>query len=405
MTDLPTLKQRACAAVDELADELFGLARRMYAEPELSGAESRASAWLADLLEAHGFTVQRAVAGLPTAFRADWGNGGPALGFLAEYDALPVVGHGCGHNIIGTSCAGAAIAVARALQGSGLPARAVVMGCPDEELNGGKVPMVKHGAFAGLDACMQVHPSTATRLWAPTPAALSMLATFNGKAAHTASVPWLGVNALNAAVLCINALGLLKQHMTEDVRIPATITDGGGVPNVVSERAEVRIHITVRDPVYLHTVIEQVMNCARGAALATGATVEFWQSPVYLPHRPNGPLGELLAGSLRDLGLTVSPPLLAARASTDVGNVSQEIPTACALLSIAPPSVKGHTHEMAAATVTAEGRQALLDAAKAMAMTALAVYQNPALLEHMRRDFALGPRCAPGTPFDVEELI
>ena len=380
----------------KLLKELAALEKEMlhynlwlYENPELPRQEYRAAEEMSSWLEKHGFKVVKGVAELPTAFVATYqnGSGGGEVGFLAEYDALPVVGHGCGHNIIATSSAGAAIAVARWLERTNTAGKVIVFGCPDEEYDGGKVPMIESGIFTpGLSAALHIHPGMVNRLWGWTPSATSMLMKFHGKAAHSAYEPEEGINALHALLIAFRALDALRHHVKDGTRMPATITDGGGAPNAVPAYAEARIHLTAVEKEHLLEVIEKVKNCGRGGALAAGAEVEFWEGPIYDHMLLNKVLGDRMNSHFMRTGMKTLPPE-AGTASTDVGNVSVTVPTCAATIKIADPDIKMHSKEFAMATISQRGEKALKDAAAIMALTAMDVIVDELLREQVRVEF------------------
>lgn len=361
----------------------------LYENPELPREEYRAAEEISGWLEKHGFKVEKGVAELPTAFVATYqgGSGGPEVGFLAEYDALPVIGHGCGHNIIATSCVGAAISAARWLKASQSAGKVIVYGCPDEEYDGGKVPMIESGLFSPrLNAALHIHPGMVNRLWGWTPSATSMVMKFHGKAAHSAYEPEEGINALHALLVTFRALDALRHHVKDGTRMPATITDGGGAPNAVPAYAEARIHLTALEKEHLLEVIEKVKNCGRGGALATGADVEFWEGPIYDHMLLNETLGGRVNSHFERLGLDTIPPV-AGTASTDVGNVSVVVPTCAATIAIAEEDIKMHSREFAIATVSDRGVKAMKDAAAIMALTAVDIFKDENLRERVRKEF------------------
>ncbi len=374
--------------VKSLEAEMFHYSRWLYENPELPRQEYIAAEKLCSWLKGHGFSVQGSLGGLPTAFVAayQFGSGGPEVGFLAEYDALPAVGHGCGHNIIASSAAGAGIALARWLERTKTPGRVIVYGCPDEEYDGGKVPMVEGGLFPEtLNAVLHIHPGHINSLWGWTPAATSMLMKFYGKSAHTASEPEEGINALHALLVAFRALDALRHHVRDGTRMPATITDGGGAPNAVPSYAEARIHLTASERDYLVSLIEKVKNCGRGGALATGAEVKFWEGPVYDHLILNEAIGERMGQHFTGIGLDLKNNKTAI-GSTDVGNVSVAAPTCVGTIAIAGPETKMHSKEFALATVSPHGEKALRDAAAIMALTALDVISDQALRDRVNRE-------------------
>lgn len=379
-------KIRIYKEAEKIFPEVFELNRWLYENPELPRNEYRAVEKTTDYLKQNGFEIQYKTAGLDTAFTAKYvvGEGGPKIGFLAEYDALPEVGHGCGHNIIASSCVGAAVALSRSIK---TPVELIVYGTPDEEYDGGKIIMAEAGVFSDLDAAMQIHVSTdRNEVGVSSTPHQTMVVSFHGKPAHTAANPTEGVNALNAVILTFVALNAILQYLKPGTRIPATITHGGGAPNAVPQFAQMRIHVTTLEPDYLLEVVEKIENCARAGGLATGAKVDIWKGPIYKKLYPNKILTEILEENMRALGRKLQDPP-PATAATDVGNVSRECPTIMAHISLDLPGAALHTKEVAAATVGEKGEKALTDSIKAMAGTAVDIITNPKLLAEMKNEF------------------
>jgi amidohydrolase len=368
---------------------LLDLNRWLYEHPETGENEHLASAKLMAVLADEGFCVTAGIAGLPTAFRAEYSLGGDGLsvGLLAEYDALPDIGHGCGHNIIAASCIGTALALKESLAGSG--GQVVVFGTPAEETIGGKIQMTNQGAFWGIDIAMSVHPSHRSAVGGSSLASHPLEITFKGRPAHAAAAPQDGINALDALVEAYMAMRMLRVHMRDDVRMPGIITYGGAVPNIVPEKAVARFSLRAADSDYLETVIEKVKACARGAAMASGATVDFHHyEPLFEAMNNNAVMGSLFAKHLQELGYPVEYLKPTQRGgSTDVGNVSQIVPTIHPSIAIGADQLSAHTREFAEATVSSQGEKALMDAALAMAMTVVDIKAEPALLDEIRDEF------------------
>ncbi|MDR7536137.1 MAG: M20 family metallopeptidase [Armatimonadota bacterium] len=382
------MHERIVAAIDAAADELIALSRRIHATPETAFAEHKAAAWLTEALERYGFAVERGIAGLETAFRAQMRGArpGPTVALLAEYDALPEIGHACGHNLIATAAVGAGVGLAAVREV--LPGTAVVLGTPAEEGGGGKVIMLERGAFAGVDVAIMFHPAGYTLAERPSLASYRLTVKFTGRAAHAAAAPYEGVNALDALVQTFTAVGLLRQQLRDDARVHGIITYGGAAPNIIPDRAEAVFTCRAADAAYAREVLERVIACARGAAVATGATLEHAARKGYDAIRPNRALAQAFARHLERLGIAQDePPERPRMGSTDMGDVSQVIPAIHPYVSIGPTDLAGHTVEFREAAVSAKGFAAMLAAAKAMALTAYDVLADPALLEQVRRDF------------------
>ena len=376
------------AAIDAASAELVDLARRIHATPEVGFQERQASTWLSETLQRHGMRIQRGVADLDTAFRAEasGSDAGPTVAILAEYDALPEIGHACGHNLICTAAIGAGIGLA-ALR-TRLPGRALVLGTPAEEGGGGKVIMLKRGAFEGVDAAMMFHPAGYTLAERPSLASYRLSLKFTGKPAHAAAAPHEGINALDAMIQTFASIGLLRQQIRDDARVHGIITYGGAAPNIIPDRAEAAFSARATDSGYAKKVLERVIACAQGAAMATGATLEHTVRKGYDAIKPNRALADSFSQHLERLGWPQDPqPERPRMGSTDMGDVSQVIPSIHPYVSIGPKALAGHTVEFREAALSERGLAAMLAAAKAMALTAYDVLSQPELMTRVRRDF------------------
>jgi amidohydrolase len=387
--DIEELKLKAKDSVEVQRQQLVQLSLSIHDNPELGFQEEKASVWLTDYLKDKGFHIERGIAGLPTAFRATYGRGKPRVALLAEYDALPKIGHACGHNIIGVSAVGAAVAskaIVDELGGS-----IVAMGTPGEEGLGGKIDMVKGGAFEQIDVALIVHPDTRDMSTEEALAASTLEAEFFGRPAHAASQPHKGINALDAMILAFTAINSLRQHIRDDARIHGIITDGGEAPNIVPAHSAAVFLVRALDDDYLSKLKVRVLNCFAGASIATGARLEYrWRDRIYAPMKNNMILAGLFGQNLESLGRQVEAfdPRFGL-GSTDMGNVSQVVPSIHAAIAIAPGEVLIHTPEFAAAAASEAGHNGLLDAAKAMAMTVVDILQ-PGMIDRIRQEFGRG---------------
>lgn len=418
-------KQAVQRAVERLAPTLRATSRAIYAEPELGHQEHKASARLAGLLEDAGFEVRRGAAGMPTAFVAAWPAGagpasgqtrpgtqagpagGPTVALLAEYDALPGVGHGCGHNLIGTAAVGAGMALA-SLGAGAFPGRVLVVGCPAEEGGvdgaGGKVLHIQAGTFSGVDAALMVHPGSLDAGSGESACRLALEINFKGKAAHAAGAPHEGINALEAVIQTFNAVNALRQHLPTTVRVHGIVAKGGEAPNVVPDEGLIRLYVRAPTLDELRPAAEKVKNCARGAALATGCQVDFCEfAHTYLDLRANRPLDEAFAKNMAALGRPLSREQAESgrgMGSTDTGNVSHVVPAIHPYVAVCerPGGPPSHSREFAEATVGAAGEVALIVAAKALAMTCLDLLLSPGTLAAVRKAGparkSAGPRAA-----------
>jgi amidohydrolase len=383
------LKLKVKDSVESQRQQLTRLSLNIHDNPELGFKEEKASAWLAGYLEDNGFHVERGIAGLPTAFRATYGQGSPRVALLAEYDALPKIGHGCGHNIIGVSAVGAGVASKHIIDQLG--GSVVVMGTPGEEGFGGKIDMVKAGAFREIDVAMIVHPDTRNMSTEEALAASTLEVEFFGRPAHAAGQPHKGINALDALILAFTSINSLRQHIRGDARIHGIITDGGEAPNIVPAHSAAVFLVRALDDDYLAELRDRVLNCFTGASVATGARLEYrWRDRTYAPMKNNMTLAGLFKQNLKSLGREVEAfePRFGL-GSTDMGNVSQVVPSIHPAIAIAPRDVLIHTPEFAAAAVSDAGHNGLLDAAKAMAMTVADILQS-GTIDRIRQEFRRG---------------
>ncbi|MFW6118643.1 MAG: M20 family metallopeptidase, partial [Chloroflexota bacterium] len=349
----------------------------------------KASAWLTGYLEDNGFYVEQGIAGLATAFRATYGQGRPRIALLAEYDALPKIGHGCGHNIIATSAVGAAVASKSVIDQLG--GSIVVLGTPGEEAFGGKIDMVKAGAFKEIDVAMIVHPDVHNMVTVQALSCSSLEVEFFGQPAHAAAQPHKGINALEAMILAFTAINSLRQHIRSEARIHGIITDGGEAANIVPAHSAAVFLIRAQDDEYLAELKNKVLNCFEGASVATGARLEYrWREKAYAPMKNNSNLAGLFKQNLESLGRHVKafdPEF--GFGSTDMGNVSQVVPSIHPTIAIASPEVFIHTQEFASAAASEAGHEGFMDAAKAMAMTVADILQ-PGMLDRIKQEFQSG---------------
>ena len=381
------LKEKLRAELEIRRSELVRLSLDIHDNPELGFQEVKAASWLSDYLKSNGFSVERNIAGLSTAFRAVYGEGKPKIVVLAEYDALPGIGHGCGHNIIAASAVGAGVASKIVVDNLG--GSIIVLGTPGEENFGSKIDMVKAGIFDDVDVAMMVHPSILNIAMERMLASSSLEVEFFGKAAHAAVQPSQGVNALEAIILAFNSINSLRQHIKEQARIHGIITDGGEAPNVVPAHSAATFIIRAPDYAYLEELQGKVLNCFKGASLASGARLEYrWGDKVYAPIKNNVALAKLFSDNLELMGRRLDVfDLQIPFGSSDMGNVSQVVPSIHPMVAIVSPKVSLHSVEFASAAASEAGHQGLLDAAKAMAMTMVDVIGRPEVLEKIKQEF------------------
>lgn len=397
MGEIDDLKRLIQEAVDEQRERLYAISRWLYENPELGSEEFEAAKLLTDELEKHGFGVERGLLGMPTAFCASYKGKGasPRVAVLAEYDALPGVGHGCGHNLIAASAIGAGIAVSKVI--GGLEGEIMVVGTPAEEGRGpsagSKVIMADKGFWDDVDAVIMLHPSVQWRVGNTSLSIWTVKMEFEGKTSHAAASPHLGVNALNAATLAFMATHMLRQEARRDANlvIHGIISEGGLASNVIPDRAVCDFGVRSSDDAYLEQMVEKVAMCAEGAALATGANVKVTKRKLYSGKKNNEPLVELLWNNYAAQGVDPVDWRESIRgmpmASTDFGDVSQRTPAAGSYIKIAKEGTPGHSREMADASVTPEGLEAMIVGTKALAMTIVDLLANPENVKWAREYF------------------
>jgi amidohydrolase len=391
--DTDALKVRAIARVDQLRPSLVDLSLRIHSHPELSLQEFQASEWLTDWLAAEGFAAQRGLGSLPTAFRAEAsaGKGGGRVAFLAEYDALPELGHSCGHNIVAAAAVGAAAAVRSVIDD--IEGTVLVLGTPGEEGGGGKIIMAREVAFDGLDAALLIFPGIHNIAASRTLAAVGLHIEFFGKAAHAAAHPEWGVNALDALLQGFHGLNGLRQHVRSDTRIHGVIRAGGSLPMVVPDFTSADIIVRANDDAYLDALMPRVLACFQGAAQMTGARLEHrWNSANRLRGLlSNGPLAAAFAANVTTLGRKVQDTdQLGGAWSSDAGNASFIVPIIQPQVEMTEVPVPPHSHQFTAASAMPAAHDCIVTAAKAMAMTAIDLLVSPELREAVWQDFHRG---------------
>lgn len=391
---LDALKAAVCDAVDARRETLLHVAHEIHAHPELAFEEHRASALLVATLRDAGLAVEAPAYGLATAFESRSGDAGPSVALLAEYDALPGIGHACGHNLIATASLGAGLALASL--GARLPGRVRVLGTPAEEAGCGKELLARAGAFEDVDAALMIHPAGVDLVTMPTLALAEVDVRYRGVASHASGMPERGVNALDALVTAYQAIAQLRQHIKPTERVHGIFTEAGQAPNVVPERAAGRFYVRSRDVAELVPLKRRIEGCFRAGAEATGCTVEIeWREPDYLELRTAWPLAECYQRNAESLGRTFFPydklPT-SALGTTDMGNVSHRVPSIHPMIAAAPIHCSIHNAEFAEHAGSPTGDRAALDGAKALAMTALDFLLDADLRRRVREGFEAAGR-------------
>ena len=384
--DMTGIKTKILNILDGLKERLFSLSCDFYHTPETGLKEYKTSAACMAILEESGFKVEKGVADMATAFRANFGNGKPAIALLVEMDALPEIGHGCGHNISGIASVGAAIALSKVIPRIG--GSIVVLGTPAEELGIGKIAMIKAGVFEGLDAAMMAHPSSKRMVSRIFLGLIRLNLHFQGKASHAAAYPEEGINALDAVIQTFNSINAMRQQLRSDVRIHGIITDGGVAPNIIPEKASASFYVRAKDLDELYSVKERVLNCARGAALATGCELTIEEgADMNAPLKINKALADIYRRQMESLGFKEDDfPMDKNAGSSDIGNVSQALPTIHPHILLRR-GINIHTREFADATITEDGKNVFMEGAKCLALTSVELILNKEAMERVKKEF------------------
>ncbi len=373
MGDSTSLKQAARGVIDTELAGLVALSHRIHDHPETSFEEQRASGWTAEVLESAGFVVTRGIAGMPTAFSAEVGTGDLVLAVCAEYDALPGVGHACGHNIIAASAAGAGIGLAGLADDLGLTVR--VLGTPAEEGGGGKITMLEQGVFDDVHVAMMIHPWPTDRLEGTCLAVSHFDVAFTGKTAHASAAPWEGVNAGDAMTIAQVAMGLLRQQLRYGDQVHGVVTSGGQAANIIPEVATGRFMCRSLSLEGLGALEPRVMACFEAGALASGSTLSRTDlAPAYSHMQSDRALLALYRTNAEALGRRFElddEDAPRPTFSTDMANVSLRVPTIHPLVGLDAAGAVNHQPEFAAACITPSADAALRDGAVAMAWTAI----------------------------------
>ena len=374
--------------VHKEASALERLATRIFENPELGMEEEKACAWQLQLLKRWGFNIQNPFCGLPTAYKATVGRGGPTFCIMSEYDALPEIGHACGHNLICAATMGAGRAVSTAMKRESIKGCFVVMGTPAEEAKGGKVALVRKDAMKGIDAAMMVHPSFRTIGDHGCSAVTRYEVTFKGKAAHSAAAPEKGKNALDAVMLFFHAVNAWRQQLPEESRVHGIVTNGGDAPNIIPDLAACHFYLRSPSDRLLAGMCKRFERMARGAAMMTDTrmTLDADDHP-YKARKPNSALTEAYLDAAEVAGLKPVRKGSPGRASTDFGDVSQVVPGSHVYFGIAQRAIACHSVDFREAAGSAYGREQMLRAAEAMGWVAYRYMTDEDFRSSVQREF------------------
>jgi len=386
----PTIRQQILHVLDGLADELIAVSRDIHAHPELAFEEHHACRLLGDTATRHGLESRSGVHGLATALEAETSGGpvdGPCVALLAEYDALPGIGHACGHNLIATAALGATLALAPLA--AELPGRIRLLGTPAEEQGGGKELMARAGAFDAVDAALMIHPAGVNLVSMPCICVAEVEVVYHGRSAHASAMPHRGINALDGLLLAYQAISNLRQHIRDHERIHGIVTEGGQAPNIVPDRAVGAFYVRAANARDLAALKPRVQACFEGGARGSGCEVEVrWAEVDYLDLNSNEPLARRFQEHAESLGREfIEVDARRGAGSTDMGNISHRLPAIHPMLACAPESVVIHHPDFARYAGSASGDEAALDGARALALTAAEFLLDPSLRADARRAF------------------
>lgn len=382
-------KQAVTATVDAEFDHLWKLASYIHANPEIAFEEKKAASALSSYLHEAGFILETGIAGLETAFKAVFKKGdGPRIAVLAEYDALQGLGHACGHNLIATSALGCAVAVKHALQQSDLQGSIEVYGTPAEEDGGGKIIMLDHGVFDGLDAVFLMHPTSAmARIGGECASFTDFVIEYFGKSAHAESHPENGINALDAANLFYQAVGLTRQQLRDSIHVCCILAESEKDIGRILDYAKLEVEISTMRVKDIETTKQKIINIAEGMALASGCRVSYKEIPGYYGRMPNAVLGELCRQEMLALQEPMMEGMPSDAGGEDLGNVSRVIPACNLYMTLLPEKkISGHTEQFRELAISDAGKHCLDVSSKGMANSIVRLFQEPDLLKQAKEE-------------------
>jgi len=383
------MKQMLERELHNIKHELWDMSDHLYENPELGDEEFESMKLLTHYLASHEFDIETGIVNRPTAFKATFSSDqpGPTIAYLAEYDALPGIGHGCGHNMIGTMSVGAGVLLSKIVQQTG--GTVIVLGTPAEETNGAKVPMSKEGVFDDVDVAMMVHPSDQSYKSGESLAMDALQFTYKGKSSHAAASPEQGINALDSVIQLFNGINALREHVPSDVRMHGVIAEGGKAANVVPDLAVAQFYFRAKARAMLNEVVEKVTAIAYAAAKMTGATVEITNYELSYDNMiTNKSLSNAFTNNLSSVKDESILPAREGSGSIDMGDVSHVVPAIHPYIGLNEKGIIGHTKTFADKTISDDGHQAIAQGALALAQTGHDVLTDQALLEEIKAEFA-----------------
>lgn len=381
------VKEKILKNIDNNREEILQLSHSICSNPELAFSEKKAVGWQKDILHKYGFKVKQPYCGLDTAYRASKKgySPGPRIAILAEYDALPEIGHGCGHNIIAASAVGAAIGLLAVIED--IPGEIIVMGTPGEEGGGGKIVMVDNGAFDDIDYAMMIHPSSVNMVGRGGLASTGISVEYIGKPAHSAG-PQFGINALDTMISLFNNIKTCQQKWNSETKINGIIKNGGTASNIIPDYVSAEFTLRAKTQDYLKIVLKDVKKAIKAAALVTGAKYKYNIGLIYAERHPNLTMGEVFKANMEALGeKVVYPRKDEVLGSSDIGNVSLKVPTIHEYIAITPKLMNSHTREFAKVAASKKADHMLIKGAKALAMTAYDILTDKKLQKAICDEF------------------
>jgi amidohydrolase len=389
MIIMSVIKSMIQTEVENIKDSLITVSDKIHDNPELGYEEYKAVEILTGELDKHGFIIEKGLIGIPTAFKAtfDGKESGPVIAFLAEYDALPGIGHACGHNMIGTMSVGAAIALSKVMKD--IPGKIVVFGTPAEETSGAKVTLVNEGVFDNVDVAMMIHPKDSNSIIESNLAIDAIEFAYKGKVAQAAIAPWDGINALDGVIQLFVAVNALRLRLRPEIRVHGIITKGGLAANIIPDEAVARFYIRGPKRKELDAVVKTIIECAEGAAKSTQTSVSISNYEFSFENMvPNVTMAHAFRDNLIELGVQdINEEPITSFGSSDMGNVSHIIPAIHPYLAIAPKGTITHSIEFAEATASKRAHEVLIIGAKALAMTGYDILTNKQLYYRIKEEF------------------
>lgn len=382
------MKEKLKKEMDGIKQQLWDISSQLYHNPELGDEEFESMKLLTTLLSEHGFQIEKNVVNNPTAFKAEFKSEkiGPTVAYLAEYDALPEIGHGCGHNLIGTMSVGAGIMLSKIIKDTG--GKVVVLGTPAEETNGAKVAMSQEGVFDGIDVALILHPYNESVESGTALAIDALQFKYKGKASHAAESPDQGINALDSVIQLFNGINALREHLPADIRVHGIISEGGQAANVVPELSIAQFYVRAKEREILEEVVDRIKSIAQGAALMTGSEVEISNYQISYDNMvTNTNLSQTFTENLKEITDKSVKPAEHSNGSIDMGNVSRVVPAIHPFIGLNDKNLVLHTQELADKTISKDGKQALIDGALALAYTGYDVLSDKELLEKIKKEF------------------